>query len=100
MWHDPALLLGSVTSGLNDSCGDMGSRDGDGAHSQRWRRGALSALSWVREPVPRSARRCDSLEEGDDGFCEDVIPITGDHMGRVCLVYILGVRTLFEKTLG
>ena len=51
-------------------------------------------------PALRSARRCDSLEEGDDGFCEDVIPITGDHMGGVCHVHILGVRALFEETLG
>jgi len=48
----------------------------------------------------RSARRCDSLEECDDGFCKDVIAITGDHMGSVGHVHILGVRTLFEETLG
>ena len=51
-------------------------------------------------PALRSARRCDSLEECDDGFCEDVIPITGDHMGSVCHIDILGVRALFEETLG
>lgn len=51
-------------------------------------------------PTLRSARRCDSLEECDDGFCEDVIAITGDHMGSVCHIDILGVRALFEETLG
>jgi hypothetical protein len=51
-------------------------------------------------PALRSSRRYDSLEEGDDGTCEDVIPITGNHMGGVRHVHILGVRTLGEKTLG
>ena len=45
------------------------------------------------------ARRCDSLEEGDDGFCEDVIPVTSDHMGGVCHVDILSVPALREETL-
>ena len=56
--------------------------------------------TWCVGPALRSARRCDSLEECDDGFCEDVIAITGDHMGSVCHVDILGVRALFEETLG
>ena len=51
-------------------------------------------------PALRSVRWCDSLEECDDGFCENVIPITGDHMGSVCHVDILGVRALFKETLG
>jgi len=55
---------------------------------------------WCLGPALRSARRCDSLEECDDGFCEDVIAITGDHMGSVGHVDILGVRALFEEALG
>ena len=50
--------------------------------------------------VLRASCRCGSLEECDDGFCEDVIAITGDHMGRVYHVDILGVRALLEETLG
>jgi hypothetical protein len=44
MWHDPALLLEPVTSGLNDSCGAMGSRDGDGAHSPAMAPGSLLCI--------------------------------------------------------
>jgi hypothetical protein len=51
-------------------------------------------------PALHSAHRCDSLEECDDGFCKDVIAITGDHMGSVCHIDILGVWALFEETLG
>jgi hypothetical protein len=58
------------------------------------------ALTAHTHMLPASVRRCDSLEEGDDGFREDVIAITGNHMGSVCHVDILGVRALFEKTLG
>ena len=50
-------------------------------------------------PALRSSRRYDSLEEPDDGFCEDVIPITGDHMGGIRHVHILGVRALLQETL-
>jgi len=50
--------------------------------------------------ILRASCRCGSLEECYDGFCEDVIAITGDHMGRVCHVDILGVLALFEETLG
>jgi hypothetical protein len=47
-----------------------------------------------------SSRRHDTLEECDDGSCEDVIAIARDHMGGVCHIHILGVRALFEETLG
>ncbi len=54
-----------------------------------------------RVPIaPCLPRRCDALEERDDGSGEDVIAITGDHMGGVRHVHILGVRTLGEETLG
>lgn len=56
--------------------------------------------TWCVGPALRSARRCNSLEEGDDGVREDVIPITGNHMGGVGHVHILGVRALLEEKLG
>lgn len=58
------------------------------------------ALTAHTHMLPASVRRCDSLEEGDDGFCEDVIPITGDHVSGIGHVHILGVRALLEETLG
>jgi hypothetical protein len=50
--------------------------------------------------APRLPRRYDSLEECDDGSCEDIVPITGDHVGGVGHVHILGVRALLQETLG
>jgi hypothetical protein len=67
-----------------------------------WQSGTLdmtsSAIGLPEKHTPLAWRR-DSLEEGDDGFCEDVIPVTGDHMGGVCHVDILSVRALGEETL-
>ena len=57
-------------------------------------------LDVVHPHALRSARRCDALEKVDDRGGEDVIPITGDHMGGVGHVHILSVRALGEETLG
>ena len=103
IWYNRLLLFSPVTRDRYQT------RDGQSASARAMREGAFPGddageislhCPGCGGPALCSARWCDSLEESDDGFCEDVIAITGNHVGSICHVHILGVRALFEETLG
>ena len=103
IWYNRLLLFSPVTRDRYQT------RDGQSASARAMREGAFPGddageislhCPGCGGPALCSARWCDSLEESDDGFCEDVIAITGNHVGSICHVHIFGVRTLFEETLG